>query len=73
MKSINDIILTNAISAYLDESIIKRIENLKDYHINECCCDCDCKCCEPCCCGKYTDKVKDYCIKIYNKYIKKTN
>ena len=51
MKSINDIILTNAISAYLDESIIKRIENLKDYHINECCCDCDCKCCEPCCCG----------------------
>ena len=44
MKSINDIILTNAISAYLDESIIKHIENLKDYH-----------------------------IKIYNKYIKKTN
>ena len=51
MKSINDIILTNAISVYLDESIIKRIENLEDYHINECCCGCDCKCCEPCCCG----------------------
>ena len=50
MKSINDIILTNAISVYLDESIIKRIENLEDYHINECCCGCDCKCCEPCCC-----------------------
>ena len=50
MKSINDIILTNAISVYLDESIIKRIENLEDYHINECCCGCDCKRCEPCCC-----------------------
>ena len=24
-------------------------------------------------CGKYTDKVKYYCIKVYNKYIKKTN
>lgn len=24
-------------------------------------------------CGKYTDQVKDYCIKVYNKYIKKTN
>ena len=22
-------------------------------------------------CGKYTDQVKDYCIKLYNKYIKK--
>ena len=50
MKSINDIILTNAISVYFDESIIKRIENLEGYHINECCCGCDCKCCEPCCC-----------------------
>lgn len=51
MKSINDIILTNAISVYLDESIIKRIENLKDYHINECCGGCNCERCEPCCCG----------------------
>lgn len=22
-------------------------------------------------CGKYTDKVKDFCIKIYKKYFKK--
>lgn len=51
MKSINDIILNNTISFEdLDESIIKHIENLKDYYINECCCGCDCKCCEPCCC-----------------------
>lgn len=22
-------------------------------------------------CGKYTDTVKDFCVKMYNKYIKK--
>lgn len=24
-------------------------------------------------CGKYTDNVKDFCIKMYNKYIKKND
>ena len=24
-------------------------------------------------CGKYTDNVKDLCIKMYDKYIKKNN
>ena len=50
MKSINDIIQNNTVSFEgLDESTVERIENLKDYYINECCCcGCDCKCCEPC-------------------------
>ena len=51
MKSINDIILNKTISLNgLDEKVAEKISNLKNYYINECCCSCDCKCCEPTCC-----------------------
>lgn len=51
MKHIIDYITKSYISLNgINETYKKLIINLQGKQINECCCGCDCKCCEPCCC-----------------------